>query len=412
MNKTSYQRPYNFHKIYGPVSRFRDSFILSLEEQGFNRSSIHRQLRIVARFSSWLLQKNVVASDIRIEHQMEFCSCKQWEHLRRAGQASMIRRVLEHLRNLKVIPVCVPTVASYSPIDSAVSAYSQYLQQRVGLSDLSIRKYCPFVEDFLLKLNDGEHSLEKEINATDVVFYFSNLAPLVSVSRSKSAATAIRSYLRYLSYRGDVKIDLVGAVPTVPKWSLSGVPKSISAAHARQVLQHCPKETANGLRDYAILLLLAQLGLRSCEIVSLTLDSIDWDESSLSFVGKGGQSAVLPMTAEVGEALAHYLSNGRISCNTRALFLCCWAPIRGLGSPQTVTTIVRAAIRRAGIKTTSHGSHQFRHALACSMMNGGATLDEIGAVLRHRKSKTTRLYAKVDIDSLRQLCLPLPGDDQ
>ena len=412
MNKTKYQRPYNFHKIDGPVSPFRDSFIVSLEEQGFSRPSIHAQLRIVARFSCWLLENHVIASDIRLEHQMEFCSCKRWQHLRRAGQASMIRRVLEHLQALKVIPACSPAVVNSSPIDRAVSEYSQYLQLSVGLSDLSIRKYCPFVKNFLLKINDGEDSLEKEITAADVVYYFTTLAPVVSASRAKSAATAIRSYLKYLNYMGYVKMDLVGAVPTIPNWSLSGVPKSISAAHARQVLQHCPRETANGLRDYAILLLLAQLGLRSCEIVSLTLDSIDWDESSLSFVGKGGQSAILPMTAEVGEALAHYLSKGRVTCNTRALFLCCWAPIRGLGSPQTVTTIVRAAIRRAGIKTTSHGSHQFRHALACSMMNGGATLHEIGAVLRHHKSKTTRLYAKVDTESLRQLCLPLPGDGQ
>ena len=320
MTTISYQHPYNFQKINGPISPFRDSFILSLQIQGFNRRSIHGQLRIVARFSSWLFQNNVVAGDITLEHQIEFCSCKQWKHLKREGHASMIHRLLEHLQSLKVVSIRQPTQASSSPIDSAVSAYSQYLRESIGLSNLTIRKYCPFVKDFLLKLNDGEHSLEKEINAGDVIFYFSNLAPLVSVSQAKSAATAIRSYLRYLSYMGYIKIGLAGAVPTVPNWSLSGVPKSISAAHARQVLQHCPRDTANGLRDHAILLLLAQLGLRSCEIVSLTLDSIDWDESSLTFIGKGGRSAILPMTAEVGEALAHYLSKGRISCNTRALF--------------------------------------------------------------------------------------------
>lgn len=412
MVKKTAQRAYRFHEINGPISPYRDSFIHTLEVQGFSRRSIHCQLRIVARFSTWLSHRDVIASDIGVEHQKDFCTCKQWDHLRREGHAIMIRRVLKHLRHLEVIPTCQPTAVSCSPIDRTVSDYAQYLRLTVGLSNLSIIKYCPFIKDFLLKLNDGEHSLDNEIKAADVISHFTILASKVSVSQAKSAATAIRSYFRYLNYMGYAKSDLVGAVPTVPNWSLSGIPRSISVSHARQVLEHCPRQTTSGLRDYAILLLLAQLGLRSREIVSLTLDSIDWDNSSLSFVGKGGQSAILPMTADVGEALADYLSNGRPTSSSRALFLCQWPPIRGLGAPQTVGTIVRAAITRAGVKTTSHGSHQFRHALACSMMSEGATMDEIGSVLRHRKAKTTRLYAKVDIDSLRKLCLPLPGKDQ
>ena len=198
----------------------------------------------------------------------------------------------------------------------------------------------------------------------------------------------------------------------MPNWSLCDIPQSISAEHAKQVIDHCSRHTAVGLRDYAILLLLARLGLRSIEVVSLTLDSIDWDCSSLSFIGKGKEPAVLPITTEVGEALANYIKNGRPTCNSRALFLRNNAPIRGLGSATTIATIVRAAILRAGITTTSYGSHQFRHALATSMINNGATLSEISSVLRHRRSKTTRLYAKVDFSSLRALCLPIPGEGE
>ncbi|WP_157735833.1 site-specific integrase [Granulosicoccus antarcticus] len=290
--------------------------------------------------------------------------------------------------------------------------YAQYLRHKVGITELSITKYCPFVKDFLLKNTDGVSPFCCDIGAADVMCYFTKLASVVSISQAKSAATAIRSYLKYLNYMGHIKSDLVGAVPTVPNWSLSEIPRSISADHARQVLDNCPRHTAIGLRDYAILLMLARLGLRSSEVVSLTLDSIDWGNSSLSFVGKGSQPAELPMTSDVGEALADYLKHARPHCDSRALFLRGLAPMQGLGSPTTVGTIVCAAIRRAGIQTTSYGSHQFRHALASSMMNGGATLDEIGSVLRHRKAKTTRLYAKVDINSLRMLCLPLPGEDQ
>ena len=270
MTKKSAQRPYRYHEIKGPISPYRDSFIHTLEVQGFNRCSIHRQLRIVAKFSNWLLQKNVIASEIRLEHQNEFCSSKQWQHLRRVSYATFVHRVLEHLHNLEVIPACHPIAVSCSPIDNMVSDYAEYLQLSAGLSDLSIVKYCPFVKDFLLKNSDGKTSLNREIKAADVIGYFTNLASNVSVSRSKSATTAIRSYFRYLNYMGYTNTDLVGSVPTVPNWSLSGVPRSISAAHARQVLEHCQRQKATGLRDYAILILLAQLGLRSCEIVSLT----------------------------------------------------------------------------------------------------------------------------------------------
>lgn len=411
MTAASAQRAYRFHEIEGPISPFRDSFILALERQGFNRRSIHCQLRIVARFSDWLQCQNMLASDIVPEHQHTFFSCKRWQNHCRQGHVTAVRRMLDHLRDLGVTPARQPLARISSPIHSAVAAYAQYLRHRAGLSELSVTKYCPFVQDFLLKHADGEPPPGREIQAADVMCYFTRMASTVSVSRAKSAATAIRSYLRYLRYMGHTQFDLVGAVPTVPNWSLNGIPRSISAEHARQVLDHCPRHAAIGLRDYAILLLLSRLGLRSSEIVSLTLDSIDWDSSSLSFTGKGSQPAELPITADVGEALANYLKHGRPTCKSRKLFLRGLAPIRGLGSQTTISTIVRTAINRAGVQTTNYGSHQFRHALACSMMNGGATLDEIGSVLGHRKAKTTRLYAKVDIDSLRTLCLPLPGED-
>jgi site-specific recombinase XerD len=156
-------------------------------------------------------------------------------------------------------------------------------------------------------------------------------------------------------------------------------------------------------------MLLARLGLRSSEIVSLTLDSIDWEAGSIAIIGKAGHAAVLPLPAEVGEAVVQYLQSGRPTCACRALFLRANAPIRGLGAGQTVGTIVGAAIVRAGIKTRWHGAHQFRHALATDMLRQGATLTEIGSLLRHQHPKTTGIYAKVDFDALRPLGLRWPG---
>ena len=190
---------------------------------------------------------------------------------------------------------------------------------------------------------------------------------------------------------------------------MTGIPRAITPNHLHAIFAHCPRDTPIGLRDYAILLLLARLGLRSSEIVSLTLDSIDWEVSSIVVAGKGNQVATLPLPSEVGEAIADYLRHGRPTTDNRTLFLRTLAPIRALGAQQTVATIVGAAIRRAGIKTRYRGAHQFRHALAADMLRHGATLSEIGSVLRHRHAKTTGIYAKVDFAALRPLSLPWPG---
>ena len=156
-------------------------------------------------------------------------------------------------------------------------------------------------------------------------------------------------------------------------------------------------------------MLLARLGLRAGEIVALTLDSIDWELGCLTVVGKGGQRSQLPLPAEVGEVIADYLQRGRPRSGYRTLFLRANAPIRGFGSQTSIGSIVRAAITRAGIETSHGGSHQFRHALACEMLRHGATLTEIGSLLRHRHPKTTGIYAKVDFAALRPLSLPWPG---
>jgi site-specific recombinase XerD len=211
---------------------------------------------------------------------------------------------------------------------------------------------------------------------------------------------------------------------------MTAIPRAIAPDHLRAVLASSRRDTPVGRRDYAILLLLARLGLRSSEIVSLTLESIDWEAGSISVNGKAGHAAVLPLPVDVGDGVAQYLRSGRQTCASRALFLRATAPIaarqpglggrlvevgsrprhrRGLGAGPTVSTIVRAAIVRAGIKTRSHGAHQFRHALATDMLRQGATLTEIGVILRHQNPKTTGIYAKVDFDALRPLGLRWPG---
>jgi integrase/recombinase XerD len=221
----------------------------------------------------------------------------------------------------------------------------------------------------------------------------------------------MRSFLRYAQFRGDVTCELVAAVPTVATWTTTPqLPRAISPEHAQRAIDSCDTGTAIGLRDRAVLLILARLGLRAHEIIALQLDDCDWDRGHLRVRGKGGQVGVLPMPVDVGQAIAAYLEHGRPPAEDRHLFLRSMAPVRGLQSGGNgIGSIVRYALERAKVDSPHRGSHQFRHALAVRMLQGGASLPEIGEVLRHRSPQSSSIYAKVDLAALRRLALPWPG---
>jgi len=187
------------------------------------------------------------------------------------------------------------------------------------------------------------------------------------------------------------------------------VPKFLPAGSVQRVLDRCERNTPDGKRNYAVLLLLARLGLRACEVVALDLEDIDWDHGQLTIRCKGGRWAQMPLPSDVGEAIAIYLRSGRPRCVCRRVFLRHRAPIRGFAHSITVSTIVRRALIRTGIDSVRKGAHLFRHTLATDLLRQGASLDEIGELLRHRSPNTTAVYAKVDLTALRTLALPWPG---
>jgi site-specific recombinase XerD len=190
---------------------------------------------------------------------------------------------------------------------------------------------------------------------------------------------------------------------------MSSVPRAISPDQVLRLLARINRRTAVGRRDYAILLLLARLGLRSSEVVFLELEDIDWKDGSLSVRGKGGRRLQLPLPADVGEAIVAYVRHGRTPSNSRRVFLRAKAPFRGFLGPSAIGSIVRHALLRAGIDAPTTGAHQFRHGLATEMLRHGASLSEIGELLGHRSPETTKIYTKVDLEALRTLALPWPG---
>ncbi len=392
----------------GPLVKYFDTFVNHLVEQGYCRQYIGAQIRMAANFSQWLQVEKISASEVTQEHVKEYFQAFNRQMLVKRGQFATLRRLVESLQQFGI---CLPSnpPVSRTFIQVIIDSYGCYLIDDKGLSNKTLTQYKPFIEHFLKQCFNQGPIVLSALSGKDIIDFIKHQANTLSTVRAKVATNALRSFLRYAVYHGDINVDLIEAVPTVASWSMTGIPKAISPEHIQAVLTHCDRDTQIGRRDYAILTILKHLGLRSGEIVALTLDDINWDVGSITVNGKGGQSACLPLPTEVGEAIADYLQQGRKNGRERTLFLRTIAPVRGLGAQQTIGTIVNAAITRADVNTPSRGANQFRHAVATNLLRHGATLNEIGRLLRHKHTKTTNIYAKVDIEALRTLGMPWPG---
>jgi site-specific recombinase XerD len=223
---------------------------------------------------------------------------------------------------------------------------------------------------------------------------------------AKAMVTSLRAFLRFAHATGRTAVPLAGAVPAVASWRLSALPRGLPAAEIEMLLAGCDRGTAAGLRDYSVLSLLARLGLRGAEAAGLQLGDIDWRAGEVAVTGKGSRSERLPLPAPAGEALAAWLAEGRPACKSRAVFVTVRRPYRQL-TPEAVRAVMGRACDRAGLER--RGAHRLRHALATEMLRAGASLPEVGQVLRHRSLLSTSLYAKVDQNALRPLARPWPG---
>jgi site-specific recombinase XerD len=230
----------------------------------------------------------------------------------------------------------------------------------------------------------------------------------VGRTRAKLTVTALRSFLRFLCQRGETRTDLAAALLGVAHWRLSHLPKSLPPEQVQRLLRSCDRNTPSGQRDYAILLLLARLGLRGGEVLAMTLDDLDWERGEMVVRGKGQRFERLPLPKDVGTALVHYLRHARPVCSTRKVFIRLNAPWHGLRL-SAICCVVHRALRRAGLNPDFKGAHLLRHSLATRMLRKGASLEEIGQLLRHRQPTTTQIYAKVDIKALRGIALPWMG---
>ena len=307
--------------------------------------------------------------------------------------------------------LCATAAACTTAVDRVATDFAQHLQRNQGLAAATVDNYTRLARQFLVwRFGQAEVCLH-DLRPSDSIAFIRQESKRMAPPAVKGVATALRSFLRFCELRGEVSTGLAAGVPSVATWTITPpIPKAIAAEHAQRAIDSCSRLTVAGLRDRSVLLLLARLGLRACEIIRLTLDDIDWDQAQLHIHGKGGRQSLLPLPADVGTAIAAYLQHARPTCGDRHLFLRTMAPVRGLlDGSDGVGSIVHYALKRAKVDAPHRGSHQFRHALAAHMLRQGASLPEIGQVLRHRSPQTTSIYAKVDLDALRTVVMAWPG---
>jgi site-specific recombinase XerD len=308
---------------------------------------------------------------------------------------------------LGVAPAPTPVVAQ-GPLEELLDDYRRYLRAERALSDHTVLDaYVPAARLFLAGWESPDGLELERLSAADVSVFLARECPKRSVSGARDLVCALRSLLRYLHLAGLIDVPLVWAVPSVADLRDRSLPRGLEPAAVKQLLASCDRRTLVGRRDYAVLLLLARLGLRAGEVAAIELDDIDWRAGLLLVRGKGSRQDVLPLPVDVGEALVSYL-RGRPRCESRALFLRVVAPRERLDRC-TVAWVVRAACDRAGLPRV--GAHRLRHTAATEMLRAGASLPEIGQVLRHREQKTTAIYAKVDRKALRALARPWPSQE-
>jgi integrase/recombinase XerD len=395
--------------LEGPLSASVAGFAKWARDEGYAPTSRWRKVFLAAGFSRWLGQQAVRVRRISSEHVARYLRSHVGPMQIRRGDAATLRQFIDLLRGQGVVPPEKILPCRLTPVERAADAFAHYLRNERALAEAAVVNYVPFVRGFLADRFGDRPVRLSGLCADDVVRFVQRQAPRLHLKRAKLLTTALRSFFRYARYRGGITCDLAAAVPTVANWSMPSIPRAIPAEAVHRLLASINRRTATGRRDYAILLVLARLGLRAGEVVRLELEDIDWNAGSLSVEGKGDQRCALPLPAEVGAAIAAYLRYGRPPSSSRRVFLRAKAPIRGLQGAQAISSLVRHNLIRADIQAPTHGAHQFRHALATEMLGRGASLTEIGEVLRHRNPQTTMIYAKVDLESLRTLALPWPG---
>ena len=393
-------------RISGPLEPFAAGFAAELERLGYRRTPATFQLQFMAHASRWLDRERLGPAGLMGEVVERFLEERRAAGYRDRVTWRAMAPLLGYLRGLGVVPPASPRVA-VGAVEVLIADYREYLAVERGLTADTIEGYALTARPFLeARQGDGDRLDLDSVSASDVMAFVVDRCSGQSKGAAKMTVTGLRSLLRFLHLRGLISGPLADAVPSTASWRLSGLSRALEPEHLQALFDSCDRGSPVGRRDYAVLVMLARLGLRAGEVAALRIEDVDWRAGELRISGKGRRDERLPLPDDVGEAIVAYLQDGRpATALDRSLIVRVRAPHHGL-TTGGITQIVVAAADRAGLGPIY--AHRLRHTAATQMLRAGASLEEVGQVLRHRQLLTTAIYAKVDRDALRALARPWP----
>jgi site-specific recombinase XerD len=388
----------------GPLAAHVEGFRAELVGLGYSPRTARDHGYVLAQLSRWLVAEQLSAAQLTEPVLGQFARARQREGYRRWRSRRSLRLLVDYLRRVGAIPAAGPAEPD-DPREMLLDAYRRYLVAERRLAPSTVRARVDVARRFLASRATAAGLDLESLAAADVTGF------LLAQARSRAGAvrpmaSPLRCLLRYLFVAGLVPRDLAGAVPAAASPRLASLPCGADPPAVAALLASCDHSRPVGRRDFAILVLMARLGLRAGEIASLRLDDIDWRAGTMVIRGKGGRLDQLPLPPDAGQAVADYLRHGRPASGCRAVFLHACGPAVPV-TGHCVTMIPRSASRRAGLPVV--GAHQLRHHAATEMLRRGASLPQIAEVLRHHSEDTTAIYAKVDPAALGLVVAPWPG---
>jgi integrase/recombinase XerD len=386
-----------------------DDLATLLNQGGYRRDTIRGYLRACDQFGRWCSRQGYTVAEVDaalVQRYISGLHRSRGERQPKAAEGlSHLLRLLQHGR---VFPCPSPPMAA----DPWLIRYDAYLDQVLGAAVTTRKSYLRIAQRFLTACG-GAGAQDWGALRAQVITDFVRQEALTTTGGGRKVVTAVvRSFLRFLVFCGALRPGIEAAVPTLRQWTHATLPQRLTPEEVECVLAPCARNHPKHLRDRAILVLLGRLGLRAHEIVALRLDDIDWREGRLRIrPGKTRHERVLPLSRDVGSALAAYLRHGRPASSSRIVFLNFQAPFRPFAGASAVSQLAKRALLRAGIPARPWlGAHTFRHTAASQMVNRGASFKDVADVLGHQSLQTTGIYAKLDLEVLVAVALPWGGE--
>jgi integrase/recombinase XerD len=391
-----------------PAGPYLDAFILWLEQRGYHPRRILRLIRGVHRFSQWAQENGLGIEELDAQALAQFRDHLQGRQPLRYPSGSyrpMILGARHFVTFLETLGLVAPTavVLPAPPEPTLLGAFRQWMRTHRGTTEATLNTYRLPILELLHTLGEQPASFEAQALRT----FLLERAGRCGIAQAQKIVQAVRMFLRFLIATGQCAPGLEHALPTMAHWRLAALPKYLPPETVEHVLARCDRATPLGTRDWAVLLLLARLGLRAGDVATLKWDDIDWPDGTLRVAGKNRRATRLPLPQEVGEAILCYGEHHRPDVPSPYVFLTTIAPLGPL-SAKTVTKIAARALHRADVESPSYGAHVFRHSVATTMLRQGVSLPSIGALLRHASIETTTLYAKVDTPLLHMVVRAWP----